>query len=197
MKTFPEQPSDEVLAELVSEFCASLSIFGRSLGDGGAAEKLESTVPSMQPSIPAALVGAYLGGEGIYIPGAAPGIPDAWRTLRTHELERGTPGGGVHYRFTEYLPDANRLDAAPDSSHAGVAASVFASLVDGLKKTLGKPKVKRKEKADFEWGERGSPAWGGVYLTTGRSKEIKIGGGDSAPWAVAFFEIQLFGAPRS
>lgn len=47
MRPFPEQPSDEVIAELVSEIGFSLSIFERSLGDGGAAEELASTVPSM------------------------------------------------------------------------------------------------------------------------------------------------------
>lgn len=197
MKPFPEQPTDQVLAELVAEVCESLSILGRSLGDDGLPETQASTLSTMQPSIAAALVGAYCEGEGVYLPGAGPGIPPQWRTLRFHELSRIKPGEGVSYRFTEYLPDLARLGPVADAqAYGGVAGTTFAALVEGLKKSLGKPKKKQKQNVEFEWGEPGAPSWGGVRLQLGGAKEIKIGGGDSAPWGPSFFSIELMGARR-
>jgi hypothetical protein len=38
--------------------------------------------------------------------------------------------------------------------------------------------------------------WGGVRVSLGRSSEIKLGGGDSAPWGNVRLEVQLMGAAR-
>lgn len=152
--------------------------------------------PTMKPNIVNALVGAYLGGEP-YMPGAQEGIPADWRTLREHSFVRSASGTNVTYELTEYLPVVERLSPGSDVTlYKGVAAPTFAALVDGLKKSLGKPQSKQKQKLEYEWGERYSPTHGGLRVQLGGSKHIDIGGGDSAPWAIAQLTINLWGAPR-
>lgn len=196
MQTIPEQPTDAVLSDLVAELCTKITIFGRSLGAAGTEERFESTHPAMQPDIPNALVGAYLGGEP-YMPGAQHGIPAEWRTLRHHTFERVATGATIQYVLTEYLPIVERLSPGADAAaYQGIAASTFAALVDGLKKSLGKPRSKAKQKVEYEWGVPYSPTHGGLRVQLGGSKQLDLGGGDAAPWAIAHLTILLYGAPR-
>ena len=165
---------------------------GRRLGDGGAEEALAFTPAALSLSIDAYLVDAYCRGDSIYMPDAKPGVPEQWRSLRKHELRRSS---GVFYEFTEYLPDVKRLGSR--KSIEGITDSIFASLVAGLKTTLGRPSKRQKQRVEFTWGGLlGTPTWGGVRIQSGATKEIPLGGGDSAPWGTASFSIQLMGAPR-
>ena len=195
MRPVPTEVTDTLLDELATELSTTLTLFGRALGDGGPAESHEST-PSAN-TIAGTLVDGYLSG-GVYAPGAKAGIPPSWRTFRAHEFRRGSAGGGLFFGFTEYVPDVKRLKSkARPADFESRAELVFASLSGGLKTLLGKPASKGKQKVEFHWG--GSPAmegWGGVRVSLGRSSEIKLGGGDSAPWGNVRLEVQLMGAAR-
>lgn len=209
MSTFPQNPSEDVLRALVDEVTTRVSVFGRTQVDvGGAPDPtiVESIAGSGRPeldrSIAGVLVDAYLGQEP-YLPDAAPeSIPDDWRTLREHELSRGE-FGGVFYKFSEFIPDPERLDYAGDTAALeGVTDARFDELVAGLTKLLGEPCVKQEQEVEFEWGitdpsERGktSSGWGGVRIGRGTSAiEIED---DSPPWEVAYFTIELLGKPRT
>lgn len=203
LKPFPDFPSDEVIAALVDEVATHQTLFGRATGSGEP-ELLRPEHAVMKPYIIEALVAAYLSGDGIYMPGAKPGVPEAWRTLRRHELHRATPDAGLHYEFTEYLPDLKGLEVDDDASqYLGVAEPTFQRLIKKLTDSLGKPKRKQKQSVEFEWGGSGArpvagdPTWGGLLVKFGSQKKIALGGGDSAPWGVAYFIIDVMGVPRA
>jgi hypothetical protein len=202
-QSFPDFPSDEVLAALVDEVATNQTLFGRVTGDGES-EVLRPEHAVMKPYVVEALVDRYLAGDGIYMPGAEPGVPEGWRTLRRHELHRARANAGLHYEFIEYLPDLQRLGVHADASHyVGVAEPTFQKLIKALTGSLGKPKRKQKQKVEFEWGGPnaqpvvGDPTWGGVFVQLGSQKEIKLGGGDSAPWGTAYFTLEVMGVPRA
>lgn len=198
MQTLTAHPTEAQVREILEELTRTTGLLGRRLGDGGAPETL-----APQPNgndIAHSLVNAYLAGTGVYVEGAAPGLPPDLSALRSHQFNRSEKA--FVYQCEEKLPTLARFagfgpiaDAAP---YGGILTPIFTWLGDALKSSLGKPKTKRKQRVEFEWGGHPSePSWGGVYVTLSQGREIAVGGGDSAPWSPVTLEVQVMGAPRA
>jgi hypothetical protein len=211
-KPFPDFPSDEVLAALVEEVTTTPTLFGRATGSGDH-ELLRPEHAIMRPTIDVALMDGF--GPCIYMPGAEPGVPEGWRTLREHELHRASANAGLHYKFKEYLPDVQRIAAdvkwlgadvrfdEDASKYAGVAEATYQTLIKALTTRLGKPKRRQKQKVEWEWGGPnaqpvfGDPTYGLLRLQFGTQKEIGYPGGPTAPWGLAYFVVEVGGVPRT